>query len=90
VETEDRHIWNEPPSRAELAELARLVGGPEALLSRRSTRWRELGLEGQPLAPDAILDLLAREPRLLRRPIVTDGRHAAVGFNRDALAAFAS
>lgn len=49
-------------------------------------RFRELGLADAPLPAD-LVDLLVREPRLLRRPIVSDGRRAVVGFDRALLAA---
>ena len=45
-----------------------------------------MGLADAPLPAD-LLDLLAREPRLLRRPIISDGRRAVVGFDRALLAA---
>ena len=88
---EERHIWNEPPSRAELVELAsRLPGGATDLLSRRSTRYRELGLDpSREPAGEALLDLLAREPKLLRRPIISDGHQVVVGFDRPSIEAIA-
>ncbi len=86
VPYERRHVWNEHPTRAELTALAaRLPGGAQALLSRRSRRFRELGLEGREFTEDGLLDLLAREPRLLRRPIIFDGQRVIVGFDRAAL-----
>jgi Spx/MgsR family transcriptional regulator len=88
VEVETRHIWNRPPTRQELAEMAALhPEGAAGLLSRRSTRFRELGLGERPLRPEELLDLLAREPRLLRRPLITDGRRLVVGFDQQALQA---
>lgn len=72
--------------------MARLLpGGARDLLSTRSTRYRELGFAEDPARipanDDALLDLLAEEPRLLRRPIVTDGRAAVVGYDEAALRA---
>jgi regulatory protein spx len=80
VALEEHHIGNDPPSRAELARIAAaLPGGARDLLATRSRRFRELGLDADRLTDDELLDLLAREPRLLRRPILWDGRRAAVG-----------
>lgn len=88
VDYKRRHVWNEHPTPAELAELAaRLPGGAQTLLSRRSRRFRELGLEGREPTEDELLDLLAGEPRLLRRPIIVDGQRVIVGFDRAALQA---
>ncbi|MFS8641385.1 MAG: arsenate reductase [Symbiobacteriaceae bacterium] len=80
-------MWHKPPTREELAALARLLGSPEPLLSRRSTRFRELQPDQEQLQGDRLLDLLAAEPKLLRRPIITDGRRVVVGYDEAALAA---
>jgi arsenate reductase-like glutaredoxin family protein len=70
-----------------LAALAALhPQGAEGLLSRRSARWQELAAEERPLGADALLDLLAREPALLKRPLITDGAHLVVGYDEAALA----
>ncbi len=61
--------------------------GPAGLLSTRSVRYRELGLAGRRWTEAELLDLLDGEPGLLRRPLVTDGRHLVVGFDRAGLAA---
>lgn len=87
VSFQERHIRRDPPNRQELADLAaQLADGAEGLLSRRSLRFRELGLAGQELQGEALLDLLAREPHLLRRPILHDGSRTVVGFDRPGLA----
>ncbi len=59
--------------------------GAEGLLSRRGTRFRELGLDRRGFREDELLDLLAQEPKLLRRPLITDGRHLVVGYDEQAL-----
>lgn len=38
-------------------------------------------------AADQWLDLLAAEPKMLRRPLITDGTHLVVGWNEAALRA---
>lgn len=91
----ERHIYREPPTLDELRRMARLLPrGAEALLARRSRRFRELGFADDPgrlpRDDEGLLRLLAEEPRLLRRPIVTDGRRAVAGWDRAAFeAAFA-
>jgi arsenate reductase-like glutaredoxin family protein len=82
-----RHIRAEAPGREELATMAaHLPGGADDLLSRRSARFRELGLTGRAFTEPELLELLAAEPRLLRRPIVLAGDRVVVGANRAALA----
>jgi len=90
VQTETRHIRRDPPTRQELAEMAALhPKGALGLLSTRSIRYRELGLAGHSLTDNELLDLLAREPKLLRRPLITDGQRLVVGFDRAGLEALA-
>lgn len=49
---------------------------------------RALGLDPAALDDEAIFDLLTREPKLLRRPILTDGRRIIVGLDRQAITDF--
>jgi arsenate reductase-like glutaredoxin family protein len=89
VPVTERLYVKEPPTRDELAQLARMVeGGARALVAPRARRLKELGIDPATLSEEAILDLIAREPILLRRPILTDGKRAVVGANKAALAAF--
>lgn len=86
----ERHFFKDLPTRGELEALARrLPGGVRDLLSTRSARLKELGLRPEMLDDEALYDLLTREPRLLRRPIVTDGARVIVGLDRAAIAALA-
>lgn len=87
----ERRYFTDRPTRAELEGLARLLpGGARDLLSTRSSRLKALGLRPEALGDEEILDLLAREPKLLRRPILTDGRRIIVGLDRKAIADLAS
>jgi len=79
------HIYNDPPPRQVLEQIAAsLPGGVEELVSKRSRRYKELGLEGRSFTSDEWLRLIEKEPRLLRRPILWDGERAIVGFSREA------
>ena len=78
------HIYDDPPPREVLERIAAsLPGGVEELVSKRSRRYKELGLEGRTLTREEWLRLIEEEPRLLRRPILWDGKHAIVGFSRE-------
>lgn len=66
-----------PPSRAELAELARQMGlRPFDMLRRKGTLAAEMGVDGPSVGDDAILDAMAREPALIERPIVVTAKGA--------------
>jgi arsenate reductase len=75
-----RDIKREPLDRAEIKQLAWLVGGAENLFSRRSVRYRELGLKDKTLSESEMLDLMAEEYTFLKRPILVIGERAVAGF----------
>ena len=82
----ERDIFAEPLSEDELADLARLAS-VERLFSWKSRSAREYrGLRGC-AGEDELLRLMAREPRLIRRPIAVRGGRAVVGFDSGALEA---
>jgi arsenate reductase-like glutaredoxin family protein len=60
---------------------------PSEVLSTRSRVFRELGLAGRQLSEDEVLDLMVREPTLLRRPLIIGPTGALVGFNQKQLEA---
>lgn len=75
------HIYENPPDRSTLKALAsRLEGGVAALIGTRGRAYKELGLAGKTLTDDEWLDRIETTPRLLRRPILTDGETVLVGF----------
>ncbi|HEX3497393.1 MAG TPA: arsenate reductase (glutaredoxin) [Methylocella sp.] len=60
-----------PPTRVMLRQLAARVGMPlRALLRDKEPVFRELGLNGENLAEDALFDAIEAHPILLNRPIV--------------------
>jgi arsenate reductase len=74
IEPEVIDYMKNPPSRAELAKLARLTGGAAVLLREKEPLAAELGLKGA--ADAAILDAIAANPILLNRPIVVTPKGA--------------
>lgn len=75
----------DPPSPGELAQIAKLLpGGAKDLISTRSRRFRDLKPDLDAMDEDAVIQLAAQEPMMLRRPIITDGQRAIVGFDAEA------
>ena len=77
---EKRNIKDEPLSRAEIEKLAEMLGGAENLFSRRSVKYRELGLRDKTLSEEELLDLMESEYTFLKRPILVAGDTAIAGF----------
>lgn len=64
-----------PPSRAEIAALLGRMGAkPRAILRRKGTPYEELGLDDAKWTDDKLIDLMAREPILIERPIVASAK----------------
>ncbi len=75
-----RNIKDEPLSRREIEKLAAMLGGAANLFSRRSNKYRELGLRDKTLSETEMLDLMTEEYTFLKRPILTHGKQAVAGF----------
>ena len=67
-----------PPSKAKLRELLRKLGGPP-LAMVRTNEPEFKPYRGRELDDGDVVELLAKEPRLLQRPIVEVGDEARIG-----------
>ena len=74
----DYHV--EPLPRERIAELVRKTGRPaRELLRAREPLFEELGLgERRDLGDDEVIDLMAKHPQLLERPVVERGERAVL------------
>ena len=75
-----RLYLEDPPDRNELrAILGKLGLDARELLRKGESEYRELGLADPSLDEDSLIDAMATHPRLIERPIVLKGDHAAIG-----------
>ena len=82
----ERRFFKDKPTPEEVRWLAaRLPGGARDLLSTRSRRYKELGLAERNLTDEELVDLLAAEPGLWRRPVVVRGDQVVVGYDAASL-----
>jgi len=80
-------IMETPPSEAELARLIAQSGLPvDKWFNVAGEAYRELGLKDRlrTMTDEEKIRLLASNGRLIKRPVVTDGKRATVGFRDDA------
>ncbi len=72
-----------------VGELKSLFAGrdPREFLNPKSPAFKALGLKGKAMTPEEALALMVREPNLIKRPLLLNGRHLVAGFDRDALRA---
>jgi Spx/MgsR family transcriptional regulator len=80
-----RDLFKQPLSAAEIRALGRrTAGGVRALLSTRTTQYKALGLDRREVSDAELVDLMAKEPRLLRRPLLLADGSVVVGYDREA------
>ncbi|PKR83912.1 arsenate reductase family protein [Heyndrickxia camelliae] len=83
------HIVETPPSKQELAKLYHLSGVElKKFFNTSGQKYRELGLKDKinSATEDELLDLLASEGMLIKRPLVTDGEKVSIGFKEEEFA----
>jgi len=68
------------PSPEQLATFAARLGAA-SLINLKGTKARTLGLAGQQLSDQTILAWLAREPLLIRRPLLVKGTKVWTGYD---------
>ncbi|MGE6257524.1 arsenate reductase family protein [Heyndrickxia sporothermodurans] len=86
VSFEAIHISDNPPTRQQLEELYQKSGLElKKFFNTNGQKYRELGLKDRikSASEDELLELLASDGMLIKRPILTDGNHVTVGFNEE-------
>lgn len=78
-----RDLFKEPLTREELRAL--LKGRPAAtIFASRSPTARKLGVDPAALSDEELIDLMARHPTLIRRPLLVRDGELIIGFDRAA------
>ena len=86
AELDERDYAKSPLSAAELKDL--FTGrDPRDFLNPRSPAFKAMGLAGKTLSAEQALALMAKEPNLIKRPIMIAGKEMIAGFDRDRLRA---
>ncbi|MDM5315303.1 arsenate reductase family protein [Fictibacillus sp. b24] len=86
VAFEPVHIVDNPPSKEELKNLIQLSDLEiKKFFNTSGMKYRELGMkEKMKTATDEeLLELLASDGMLIKRPIATDGKQVTVGFKEE-------
>lgn len=82
VNFSERHIFRETPTYEELLNLLSLTtDGLDELLATRSQSFKDLTHNVEDLPLSEVVKLIIEDPKLLKRPILTDGNKLIVGYN---------
>lgn len=85
----ERNILSNPLSKEEILQILRLTeDGTSEIVSTRSNAFKKLRINLESLSLDQLLDLICKNPNLLRRPIIMDDRRLQIGFNEDEIRMF--
>ena len=80
------HIVNDPPSREAIQGMYEKSGLElKKFFNTSGKKYRELGLKDKvkTASEEELLDILASDAMLIKRPLVTDGTKATVGFKEE-------
>jgi arsenate reductase (glutaredoxin) len=89
VDLDERDYAKEPLSPSELKPL--FAGrDPRDFLNPKSPAFKAMGLKDRKLTAAEALALMAKEPNLIKRPLVVAGGEIVAGFDRERLRALLS
>ncbi|XHV74603.1 Spx/MgsR family RNA polymerase-binding regulatory protein [Streptococcus dysgalactiae subsp. equisimilis] len=89
VDFQEHNIITSPLSRDELMSILSFKeNGTEDIISTRSKVFQKLDIDVEELSISDLIDLIAKNPSLLRRPIIMDKKRMQIGFNEDEIRAF--
>lgn len=86
VNYEAVHIVDNPPSKEELRKIYQASGFElKKFFNTSGKKYRELGLKDKvnTASEDELLEILASDGMLIKRPLTTDGEHVTVGFKEE-------
>jgi arsenate reductase len=80
IEPEIVEYLNDVPSQAELDRLLKMLDiEPHELMRKGEAVYKELGLKNKQLNRKEAIQTMVENPKLIERPIVTDGKKAILG-----------
>ena len=86
AELDERDYAKAPLSAPELKQL--FAGrDPREFLNSRSPTFKAMNLAGKSLTPEQAISLMAKDPNLIKRPLIIAGKQIIAGFDRDQLRA---
>jgi Spx/MgsR family transcriptional regulator len=80
VAMEEREYGKNPLSEKELRDV--IGDGPiEKFLNTRTPLYREKNMKQKPPSKDEAIDLMLKDPNLLKRPVIIKGKKILTGFD---------
>lgn len=90
LQVSERHIFRDAPTVDELLQLLAISEeGVDSLLATRSQAFKQLDVDVEDLKLSELLKLISENPKLLKRPILTDGKEVIVGYDKVSIETYA-
>lgn len=85
----ERDIIKDPLTKEEIKQmLMRTENGTEDLISTRSKAFKELNINVEELTLKELIELVGKNPAILKRPLIADETRFQVGFNENEIRRF--
>lgn len=89
ISFKERNIFANPLNKEEIMQVLRMTeNGTEEIISTLSRTFQNLKINLDDLSINQLIDLVEKNPSLLRRPIIMDDRRLQVGYNEDEIRRF--
>lgn len=90
LQVSERHIFRDAPTVDELMQLLAISEeGVDSLLATRSQAFKQVDVDVEDLKLSELLKLMSENPKLLKRPILTDGKEVIVGYDKVSIETYA-
>lgn len=80
VSFDEIDIVKSPPSRKFLEEYID-ADNLDAFINKHSKPYRELNLSKRKVSKKELIDLMLKDPNLIKRPVMVDGKKVYFGYN---------
>lgn len=85
----ERNVFKEPLTRDEIKNILRMTeDGTEEIISMRSKLFSELDISFDDLSLGELIEMIQKQPALLKRPLIIDEKRIQVGYNEDEIRRF--
>lgn len=85
----ERNVFKEPLTRDEIKNILRMTeDGTEEIISTRSKLFSELDISFDDLSLGELIEMIQKQPALLKRPLMIDEKRIQVGYNEDEIRRF--
>lgn len=85
----ERNVFKEPLTRDEIKNILRMAeDGTEEIISMRSKLFSELDISFDDLSLGELIEMIQKQPALLKRPLIIDEKRIQVGYNEDEIRRF--